>query len=69
MKVQLKNGNLREMHPKLVAVLERKGLVTRVLTADAPEEEPIDEPPEVEISPRTGLPKRTYTRRDLKAEG
>ena len=31
------------------------------------EPEPVKEP-EVEISPRTGLPKRTYRRRDMEAE-
>ncbi len=30
--------------------------------------EPAKAEPEVEISPRTGLPKRTYRRRDMEAE-
>lgn len=41
-----------------------------VLATTALKAEPVVEPKveEVEISPRTGLPKRVYQRRDMKAE-
>lgn len=67
----LKTGKLRSMHPKVAQVLQNRGLV--VIVPDVPQpfdSDPVEEQaPAVEISPRTGLPKRTYTRRDLKAEG
>lgn len=73
MKVKyIKTGRMKNMHPKLALVLANRGLVSfpeDVQAAVVAEPEPVaPEPAAVEVSPRTGLPKRTYTRRDMKAE-
>lgn len=82
MKVKyVKTGRVKNMHPKLAAALAKKGLVEPADEADIEQEEvvvsapvvedqatAVEPEPDPEISPRTGLPKRTYTRRDMKAE-
>lgn len=80
----VKTGRVKNIHPKLAAALAKKGLVEPADEADIEQpqdvvtsvpvvvvEEPeatVEPEQEAEISPRTGLPKRTYTRRDMKAE-
>lgn len=68
MQVQVKyveSGKVATMHHIHADILERIGVVRRaeVVTRDLKAEED-----SVEISPRTGKPKRKYTRRDMKAD-
>lgn len=51
-----RGGKRKQIAERFVAPLESMGLVRRVVD------------PEVEISPRTGKPKRQYKRRDMTAE-
>lgn len=58
------------VHEQVGRALIKQGkfvLATAELKAE-PKVEVKPEEPEVEISPRTGLPKRTYRRRDMEAE-
>ena len=73
MRIQYRaNGMQREVRDSVGEVLIARNLATRVyqtrnLAAKAePETVEAEEP--VEISPRTGKPKRKYKRRDLAAE-
>ena len=59
------NGMQREVRDSVGEVLIRRNLATRVYRT---RQLVADEPEEVEISPRTGKPKRKYKRRDMKAE-
>lgn len=72
MKVKyVKTGRTKNMNPKLALVLASRGLVSfpdDEQAAVIAEPEPVAPEPTVEVSPRTGLPKRVYTRRDMKAE-
>lgn len=62
------------VHEQVGRALIKQGkfvLATAELKAEPkaePKVEEKQEEPEVEISPRTGLPKRTYRRRDMEAE-
>jgi hypothetical protein len=56
----------REVRDSVGEALVSRNIATRVcLTRELVD----DEPEEVEISPRTGKPKRKYNRRDMSAEG
>ena len=73
LKVQYKKTGRTKVVPAALAyLLDKRGLATVVEpTAAAPEPTQEPEPavePEPEISPRTGRPKRTYTRRDMRAD-
>ena len=66
MRIQYRaNGMQREVRDSVGEVLIDRKLATRVYLT---RELVADEPEEVEISPRTGKPKRQYKRRDLAAE-
>ena len=61
------NKSQRTVPDEIGKVLIARKLARRVYeTREVKAEEPA---PEVEISPRTGKPKRRYKRRDLTAEG
>lgn len=66
------NGMQREVRDSVGDALISRNLATRVyqakvLVADTPEQVAAEDP--VEISERTGKPKRRYKRRDMTAEG
>ncbi|HEY8355269.1 MAG TPA: hypothetical protein VIK69_09680 [Methylophilaceae bacterium] len=66
MRIQYRaNGMQREVRDSVGEVLIARNLATRVYRT---RQLVADEPEEVEISPRTGKPKRKYKRRDLAAE-
>jgi len=73
-KVQyVRGGKVTTMHPRYAKILQRSGLVRLVDDEEEPkpkkktrEEKVTTEA--VELSKRTGKPKRQYKRRDLKAE-
>ena len=66
MRIQYRaNGMQREVRDSVGEVLIDRKLATRVYLT---RELVADEPEEVEISPRTGKPKRQYKRRDMAAE-
>lgn len=67
MLIELKNGKRKEFKPAIAKVLIAKklGKSVELLTKEV---KPAPVEPQVEISPRTGLPKRQYHRRDLRAE-
>lgn len=52
----------------VLATAELKAEPKIVIPEGASGEKPMADTPDVEISPRTGLPKRTYRRRDMEAE-
>lgn len=66
------NGMQREVRDSVGDALISRNLATRVyqakvIVADTPEQVSAEDP--VEISERTGKPKRRYKRRDMTAEG
>lgn len=74
MKIQeIRTGKTVDVNEKLAAVIVARGrhryltatLVAERTSADASESL---SDPEIDISPRTGKPKRRYKRRDMKAE-
>lgn len=66
MRIEYKaNKSQREVPDGIAKVLIDRNLATRVYQTRAVV---ADEPEEVEISPRTGKPKRQYKRRDMAAE-
>lgn len=61
-------GDAFEMSDKVARIYIKKGKLREYQTASVvPEPVKVDEPA-VEISERTGLPKRVYRRRDMEAE-
>lgn len=61
-KVYIKLGKLAEVTGTVETKIVEPELVVGITTDPGPVE------PEVEISPRTGLPKRVYRRRDMESE-
>lgn len=74
MRIQYRaNGMQREVRDSVGEALVSRNIATRVyrtrnLAAKA-EPETVEAEERVEISPRTGKPKRKYNRRDMSAEG
>lgn len=56
------------VHEQVGRVLIKQGKFVLANAELKAEPKVIEPEPEVEISPRTGLPKRTYRRRDMEAE-
>ena len=64
------NGSKREVSDAIGKVLIARKLARPVYqTRQVTPEVTPQETPEVEVSPRTGKPKRQYKRRDMTAEG
>lgn len=63
-----REGEVFELPDKTARPFIKAGRIRAIIEEGASGETLEAEAPEVEISPRTGQPKRTYRRRDMQAE-